>query len=195
MVDAGSDDEGWCDVGDGGGGGGGPTGGGGGGEPTIAPGEAARRAVANLTLTAVPPELSPDWNRNEWKMLAVGFPVWVSADPDSLAPLSDAESVEGLTVELRAHSPEVSVAMGDGTTLTCATEGRPFVVGSAEPGSKGPCSHTYQELGVYTSTATYTWQVDWEAGGESGTIEVSNSASSEIPIGELHAVGTGEGPN
>lgn len=142
--------------------------------PTIDPGEAARRAVARLTFVAAAPELSPDWNLNEWDMVAVGFPVWVSADDASLASLSDSESVEGLAVSLVVRESTVSVAMGDGTTLGCATSGRALVVGSHEPGSDGPCSHAYQEVGRYTITSTHAgglggrWRVGNDRGERSG---------------------------
>lgn len=158
--------------------------------PTIAPEEAARRAVAKIRLTAKPPGLSPDWNKNKYKMLAVGFPVWVYADPDSLVPVNDSQNIEGLSVSLDAAKPNVTVKMGDGTTLRCALKGRPFNHRD-EPGSDGPCSHRYQKMSPpdgYTVTAIYTWNVAWTAGGQSGVITISNQASTQIPIGELQAL-------
>ncbi|MGY4721537.1 hypothetical protein [Naumannella huperziae] len=158
--------------------------------PTIAPEEAARRAVAKIRLTAKPPGLSPDWNKNKYKMLAVGFPVWVYADPDSLVPVNDSQNIEGLSVSLDAAKPNIAVTMGDGTTLRCALKGRPFNYRD-EPGSDGPCSHRYQKMSPpdgYTVTAIYTWAVAWTAGGQSGVITVSNQASTQIPIGELQAL-------
>ncbi|NYI70346.1 hypothetical protein GGQ54_000906 [Naumannella cuiyingiana] len=158
--------------------------------PTIAPEEAARRAVAKIRLTAKPPGLSPDWNKNKYKMLAVGFPVWVHADPDSLTPVNDSQNIEGLGVSLDAAKPNIAVKMGDGTTLRCALKGRPFNHRD-EPGSDGPCSHRYQKMSPpdgYTVTAIYTWDVAWTAGGQSGVITVSNQASTQIPIGELQAL-------
>ncbi|NYI71813.1 hypothetical protein GGQ54_002373 [Naumannella cuiyingiana] len=158
--------------------------------PTIAPEEAARRAVAKIRLTAKPPGLSPDWNKNKYKMLAVGFPVWVHADPDSLTPVNDSQNIEGLGVSLDAAKPNIAVKMGDGTTLRCALKGRPFN-DRDEPGSDGPCSHRYQKMSPpdgYTVTAIYTWDVAWTAGGQSGVITVSNQASTQIPIGELQAL-------
>lgn len=173
-----------------------PTGGGGGGgnaappAPTIDPGVAARRAVARITLKASSAELTPDWNKNRFKMLAVGFPVWVSVDDDSLVAPADSMTVEGLSVSLRANKPRVAVDMGDGTTLRCALKGRKFNYRDI-PGSDGPCSHRYQKMSPkdgYQVTTTYTWDIDWSAGGQSGTITTSDSETVRIPIGELQAL-------
>lgn len=168
----------------------GPSGGRGGG-PRVDPGAAAERAVAKINLRAVAPGLSPDWTRNEYGMIPVGFPVWVYVEPDSVVSVSDSETVEGLTVALRADAPRVAVAMGDGATLQCAVQGRAFVVGRDRPGADGPCSHRYQQMSGragYRVTATYVWDVAWRAGGQSGVITVTERASRQIPVGELQAL-------
>ena len=159
--------------------------------PAISPQEAAQRAVARLTLTAPKPGIGPPPEINRWKMAAVGYPMWLWVEGNTNpAPVSD--SVGGLFVSLDARIQQISFDMGDGHTVRCATAGTKWTR-AVKPAQKSPtCGYTYQQpslpKGEYTITATTTWAVDWNINGTTGTIPLTQSASTTLPVGELQAL-------
>lgn len=52
-----------------------------GGPPLMSPGQAGAIAVARLQLPLNAPKVGPDPKVNKWKMAAVGYPLWVWAEP------------------------------------------------------------------------------------------------------------------
>lgn len=160
--------------------------------PTITPAQAAAVAVAQLRLPTVAPGIGPAPAINQWKIAAVGYPLWLWADgPTTVGPVSN--TVAGLTVSLRAQLTSVSYQMGDGHTLRCAGPGTPWT-SAVRPGQKSPnCGYTYQQpslpKGPYTVTARTTWAVTWTAGGGAGVIDVDSApATTELPVGELQVL-------
>ena len=159
--------------------------------PTLSPEEAAYIAVARLRLTPPKPMIGPPPQINEWKMAAVGYPMWLWArgntDP---APVSDA--VSGLTVSLDAHLVKTTFDLGDGHRLTCTDLSRAWTPGTT-PGMASPtCGYTYTTpslpRGNYTITAYSQWAVDWAVNGVGGTIPMYQQASTELPVGELQVL-------
>lgn len=129
--------------------------------------------------------VAPDPMANEWKMLAVGFPVWITGN--QVTEQNASTTQQGITIQMRASAGPTVVDFGDGTTRTCVTMSpRPP---SAPAQAESPdCGHTYQRKGTYTITATTTWTITWSALGQSGTVTMARSNSTTLRVGELTAV-------
>lgn len=145
--------------------------------------------VTQLDLPTPTPTFSPDPNNNEWKMLAVGFPIWLTAG--DTRTVTTTRSAAGLTVTLTARWRSTTFDMGDGQSVTCtkmSTYSEAVRAGSPSP----TCGHTYTKpslpKGTYTVRTTSNWDVDWSVAGFSGTVPAYNTASASIPIGELSAL-------
>lgn len=149
----------------------------------------ARSLAVRLRLPPATPVFGPDPNDNEWKMLAVGFPVWLwTGGPRERSATA---SAQGLTFRLRASLRSTTFAMGDGKQLTCTT--MTTYTNSVKPGSKSPtCGYVYTQpsplKGAYTVTAAANWQISWSVDGFSGSFPYSYSDSASIRIGELAAL-------
>ena len=160
--------------------GGGPAG------PVVDPVEAARRAVATLSLTEPGLLLDPDPAGNEWGATAVGFNMWFHA-PDP-GVLHTSVTVDGLTVEITAVAGSLAVDTGDGRRQVC----RRTVPYRSPEGVNAPspyCGHAWDRAGEYTVTATRTWDITWSAGGRSGSDAVTRPAGSRgVTVIELVSV-------
>ena len=160
--------------------GGGPAG------PVVDPVEAARRAVATLSLTEPGLLLDPDPAVNEWGATAVGFNMWFHA-PDP-GVLRTSVAVDGLTVEITAVAGSLAVDTGDGRRQVC----RRTVPYRSPEGVNAPspyCGHAWDRAGEYTVTATRTWDITWSAGGRSGSDAVTRPAGSRgVTVIELVSV-------
>lgn len=157
--------------------------------PSLDVAAVARSLVVRLQLPSAKPIFGPDPNNNEWKMLAVGFPVWLTtAGPRHRATTA---SAAGLTFRLSADLVSTRFSMGDGSTLTCSS--MTTYSSSVKAGSSSPtCGHTYTTpslpKGSYTVTATPNWMINWSVDGISGRFPMSYSDSAQLPIGELQAL-------
>ena len=162
--------------------------------PVITPEEAAYMALAQLQLPTVAPGIGPNPDKNEWKMAAVGFPLWLWADGDTnVGPVT--RNVANLSVALDAQISRMEFQMGDGKKVTCSGAGKPYA-DWVKPGTKSPaCGYTYQRpslpRGKYTVSAVAFWAVNWEVNGTTGVITVPMSSSVQLPVGELQAVVVG----
>jgi len=159
--------------------------------PVLSPQEVAYLASARLRLTPPKPMIGPSPQLNEWKMAAVGYPLWLWADGD-LDPAPVGDSVADIAVSLDAHLVKVVFEMGDGRKVSCADLGTKWTP-AVEPGTKSPtCGYAYQEpslpAGSYTVTANAVWAIDWNINGTTGTIPLYQSASTEVPVGELQVL-------
>lgn len=158
--------------------------------PTIAPAQAAQIAVAQLHLVPAKPGMGPDWNKNQFKFLPVGYPIWLWADGGTLRTVTSSQTVQGLTVALKAVPTGLSWNMGDGSKIVCGA-GTPYDA-TVRPGTPSPtCGYRYAERGIYTVTVTTGWTVVWQAGGQGDTIPLTASTTRQIPIGELQSLITG----
>ena len=89
---------------------------------TITPQAAAHMAMAKLTLTPPTPGIGPPPKINEWKMAAVGYPLWLWGEGDlDPGPVSDA--VAGLRCGWIRGSTKIVFSMGDGESVTCRNAG------------------------------------------------------------------------
>ena len=148
-----------------------------------------RSLVVRLRLPDAVPRFGPDPDGNEWKMLAVGFPVWLWTDGPRRREA--VVSAYGITFRLRADLVSTAFAMGDGGRVTCTSMSR-FTASSASGARSPDCGYVYVvpslPRGKYTVTATPTWRVRWSAGGFSGSLTTSYSDSAQLAIGELQAL-------
>lgn len=159
--------------------------------PALSPQEVAYIASARLQLAPPKPMIGPSPELNEWKMAAVGYPLWLWADGEvDPAPVSD--SVADIAVSLDAHLVKVVFDMGDGNKISCSDLGTKWTP-AVEPGAKSPsCGYAYEKpslpAGSYTVTANAVWAIDWNINGTTGTIPLYQSASTAIPVGELQVL-------
>ena len=154
--------------------------------PAVDPAEAARRAIATLTLTEPGLLLDPDPAANEWGATAVGFHTWFHA-PDP-GVLRTSATADGLTIDITATPGILTVDTGDGRRQTC----RRTVPYRNPDGVNAPspyCGHAWEHTGEYTVTATRTWEITWSAAGRSGTDTVTRPAGTRaVTVIELVAV-------
>lgn len=159
--------------------------------PALSPQEVAYIATARLQLTPPKPVIGPSPESNEWKMAAVGYPLWLWADGDAdPAPVGD--SVADIAVSLDAELVKVVFDMGDGHKVTCSDLSTRWTA-AVPPGTKSPsCGYAYEKpslpAGSYTITANAVWAIDWNINGTTGTIPLYQSATTEIPVGELQVL-------
>lgn len=145
--------------------------------------------VATLRFPAPEPIFGPDPNNNEWKMLAVGFPVWMWTEGPTT--VSTSASSSGYTFRMTARWRSTTFHMGDGASVTCTSMTK--YSASVKPGTASPnCGHVYTKpslpKGKYTVRAVADWDVTWSVAGFSGVLPAYNEASASIPIGELVAL-------
>lgn len=161
--------------------------------PVVDPAVAARSAAARLPIPMPYAKIGPDPNINEWKMTAVGYPLWLWVEGSD--QLETTVTEQGITLNLRASRISTRFDMGDGNQKMCAYTPRWHA--GVEPGTPSPgCGHVYQQpslpKGNYSVTATTVWEVDWAALGETGTVAFERTGPpTELPVGELVAVRTG----
>jgi len=152
----------------------------------------ARQVIVRLRLPDPTPRIGPDPEDNEWRMAAVGFPLWLWTDgPRTVRAV---ETAYGVRFTLRADWVSTTFAMGDGRSRTC-TATRPYPA-SAKPGSASPsCGYTYQRAslpdGSYRVTATTRWRISWSALGLSGTLPGTHAGSRTLRVGEVHSLVVG----
>ena len=157
--------------------------------PQKTPTELAQEAIASITATSGKVGAGPNVKESGLtKMDApVGYPVWLWVE-ENPGTISDSATDGDLTVSLSASISSVTYSMGDGTTKVCDGLGTKWST-SVTPASKSPtCGYIYQEMGRYTITATSTWEGTWSGGGESGTFELTSSATRPYLVGELQTI-------
>lgn len=152
-------------------------------------GSIARSLAVQLRLPDTTPIFSPDPKKNEWGMLAVGFPVWLTTQGPRAK--STSASSQGLTFRLSATWRSTTFSMGDGSSVSCTA--MTAYSASVKAGSPSPtCGHAYTKpslpKGAYTVTATANWVVNWSVDGFSGSFPMSYSDSAQLRIGELQAL-------
>ncbi len=149
----------------------------------------ARTLIVRLKLPDPTPRFGPDPAANEWRMAAVGYPLWLWTDGPTT--VTSRVRAYGVTFTLRATWRSTTFDMGDGHRVNC-TRTRSYPDGVA-PGTRSPvCGYTYLESslpkGNYRVTATTNWRIAWSALGQSGSLPGSHSGSWSLPVGELNAL-------
>ncbi len=145
--------------------------------------------VTELQLPTPTPNFGPNPNNNEWKMLAVGYPIWMWTEGPTT--MSTSASASGFTFQMTARWKSTTFHMGDGNTVTCSSMEK--YSSSVKPGTPSPnCGYAYSKpslpKGKYQVRAVADWDVTWSVAGFSGVLPAYNEASASIPIGELVAL-------
>lgn len=157
--------------------------------PPVDPAVLAQQVVADLDLRAIEIGIAP--RPGAGSMGYVGLPVYLWVDqpgPQTFGPVTRSASAGGVTVTVTARVQEVRWSMGDGHTVVCAGPGTPYR--DAFGGKPSPdCGHTYTApRDPYPVTATSHWVVTWAGGGQSGTIPLDLTATTQIRIGEVQVL-------
>lgn len=125
----------------------------------------------------------------------VGVPVWmwVNRSATTYGPNTASASAGGVTVTATAKVSKIVWQMGDGSTVTCAGPGTPYR-GSSDMVESPTCGHRYSTTsanapgGRYAVTATSTWTIDWQGGGQSGQLEEFRQSDMQVVVAELQIV-------
>jgi hypothetical protein len=159
--------------------------------PRLTPEQLARRALALIRLLPADIQIAPDPSGSG----LVGLPVWMwtTVNENTWGPISASDSDGGLTVTITARAVSIAWDMGDGRVVTCDNPGTPYESRFGNRPSP-TCGHVYTSSsldrpgGVYPVTATTTWRVSWEGGGQSGAYTVVRQSATTVRIGELQVV-------
>ncbi|MCG7524562.1 ATP/GTP-binding protein [Streptomyces sp. OfavH-34-F] len=152
----------------------------------------AQQAMDKMTLRGPDIGIAPRPGRTG----VIGMPVWMWTEvgAETWGPNRASASVPGLTVTATARAEKIVWQMGDGTSVTCTSAGTPYQ--QAYGRKKSPdCGHTYRTTsarlkgGKFAITATTTWNVHWEGGGQSGDLTATRSSRTSARIGEVQVVG------
>lgn len=158
------------------------------------PRELADQAVAQMDFRAGQIGLAPPTDT----MSVVGADTWLwIANPGetTTGPITRTASAGGTTVTATATIDRIEWDMGDGTVVTCTGPGTPYlkVHGNAD---SPDCGHTYTRSSAnqpgeqYTITATTYWTIAWSGGGQSGTLAMDFSRSTQVRVGEIQVLTT-----
>lgn len=133
----------------------------------------AAQALSKLVLPAPVIESSPGGGVPQ----TVELPTWAWLQKNQWTPLSATASVPGESVTATATPSQVTWSWGDGTSTICHGPGTPYVAGTSDPAASSPdCGHTYRQTSAtqpgekFPATATITWTVAWNGGGQAGTL-------------------------
>ncbi|MCX0244603.1 MULTISPECIES: hypothetical protein [Streptomyces] len=156
------------------------------------PAELAERAVAQMTLKGADIGIAPEPGRTG----LVGLPVWMwnKQHPNTTGPQVKSVTAGAVTVTATAKVSKVVWNMGDGSSVTCTEPGEPYQASYGKRESPD-CGHVYRhtsrgEAGnKFKVTATSTWTIHWEGGGESGDLTETRESATTVAIGELQVVG------
>ena len=161
-------------------------------KPTLNLSAIARTLVTRLQLPDPTPQIGPDPEVNEWKMVAVGYPLWLWTDGPRT--VTSRVQAHGVTFTLRATWLSTDFAMGDGHSVSCTATAA--YTEAVKAGAKSPsCGYTYLKSslpeGNYTVAATTNWRINWSALGQSGSLTGSHTGTRSLPVGELNALVVG----
>ncbi len=153
----------------------------------------AQQAVASMNLQPIAigivPEDRPD------AVGLVGLPTWLWVEnpgAQTWGPITRSASAGGVTVTATARVQSIRWLMGDGGVVSCAGPGTAYEdrYGTAESPT---CGYRYPKQGTYRVQAESSWLVTWSGMGQSGTIPLSLTSSTQITIGELQVLTQGRG--
>ena len=150
---------------------------------------AAELALERLELPEPVPQFSPAGDH------LVGLPSWLWVDT-RWSPYEASASVTGVTSTVTATPRFVTWQMGDGSTHVCDGPGTPYDPTRAPDGRLGTCTHLYvwpstaQPFGLYTVTATVSFDVRWTAttGASGGLGTVTRTTTVPVRVVEVQAV-------
>lgn len=158
--------------------------------PQVDPQDLAQRAVDSMTLLG-PDIVSP---RAAGKY-TVGVPMWmwVNQSATTYGPNSASASAGGVTVTATAKVSKIVWSMGDGASVNCNGPGTHYT-SSAGMGQSPTCGHVYAKTsaggqsGKFPVTATSTWTINWQGGGQAGQLTEVRQTNVQVAVGEVQVV-------
>jgi hypothetical protein len=159
----------------------------------LSPEDVAAVARARLRLPA------PALAANPQRLQLVRLPTWLWLS-SGWVPVSATASVPALSVTATATPTSVTWSMGDGSTVTCAGAGTPYVAGTAPEAPSPDCGHVYRRSSAnqagqaFPVTATVHWTVSWSGAGQGGTFpDMTTTGSTTFRVAESQALNNGDG--
>ncbi|MFF8847607.1 ATP/GTP-binding protein [Streptomyces sp. NPDC015127] len=158
--------------------------------PQVAPQELAQRAVDSMTLLG--PDIASPRAAGKY---TVGVPMWmwVNQSATTYGPNTARASAGGVTVTATAKVSKIVWQMGDGASVACNGPGTPYQ--ASEGMAESPtCGHVYSKTSAgaqdakYQVTATSTWSIDWQGGGQAGQLTEIRQTNVQVAVGELQVV-------
>jgi hypothetical protein len=159
--------------------------------PAVDPRVLALEAIKKMQLLGPNIGIAPNPNGKG----VVGMPVWMWAKDtlNAWGPVTASASAGAVTVTATANVSKVVWSMGDGTTVTCTGRGTPYTASYGKQASPD-CGHQYsqpsssQPSGKYHVTATATWTIDWQGGGQNGQINQTLNNAVDITVVEVQVL-------
>ena len=148
----------------------------------------AQQAIALMGLRAITIGIVPEPRAGSVGI--IGMPTWMWAQNPSQStwgPITKSASAAGSTVTATAKVDRVVWAMGDGSTVACTGPGTAYLDSFGKEPSPS-CGHTYTRQGAYTVRATSYWTVQWAGAGQSGTIPLTFTQTTNITMGEAQVL-------
>ena len=158
------------------------------------PATVARTAIERMNLEPFEIGIVPEDGSD--RLGVVGLPTWmwvVDPGPSTFGPITESASAGAVTVTATARVDAIVWTMGDGTTVTCTTDGTVYEDRFGDSDSPD-CGHRYQTTSwdqpghKFAVTATAQWTVEWEGGGQSGTIPIDHTSQTQIRVGEIQVL-------
>ena len=148
----------------------------------------AQQAIALMRLRAINIGIVPEPRAGSVGI--IGMPTWMWAQNPSLntwGPVTKSASAGAFTVTATARVDRVVWAMGDGSTVACAGSGTAYQDSFGKTSSP-TCGYLYTRQGTYTVRATSYWTVRWAGVGQSGTIPMDFTQTTNITMGEAQVL-------
>ncbi|WP_405638251.1 ATP/GTP-binding protein [Streptomyces sp. NBC_00056] len=125
----------------------------------------------------------------------VGMPVWMWANdsPNAWGPVVASASAGQVTVTATAKVSKVAWSMGDGSKVVCNGRGAAYKAAFGKRVSPD-CGYRYDlpssssPSGEYHVTATATWAIAWEGGGQSGQLTEVRDNAVDITVAEVQVL-------
>ena len=148
----------------------------------------AQQAIALMRLRAINIGIVPE--PRPGSVGIIGMPTWMWAQnlsQSTWGPITKSASAGGSMVTATAKVDRVVWAMGDGSTVACTGPGTAYQDSFGKKSSPS-CGHTYTRQGTYTVRATSYWTVLWAGIGQSGTISLNFTQTTNITMGEAQVL-------
>ncbi|WP_406297209.1 ATP/GTP-binding protein [Streptomyces sp. NBC_00624] len=159
--------------------------------PAVDPAVLAQEAVDKMLLRGPQIGITPKPGGKG----VVGMPVymWTAKGAETYGPNSASATAGAVTVTATAKVSKIVWTMGDGNIVTCTTAGTPY---KAEFGKRPSpdCGHRYaqpsstQPSGKWHVTATSTWTIDWQGGGQTGQLTEIRNSTVDITVAEVQVL-------
>ncbi|MEY2248447.1 ATP/GTP-binding protein [Streptomyces sp. BF23-18] len=150
----------------------------------------AQRAVDSMTLLG--PDIASPRAAGKY---TVGVPMWmwVNQSATTYGPNTASASAGGVTVTATAKVSKIVWSMGDGASVNCNGPGTHYT--SSEGMAQSPtCGHVYAKTsaggqsGKFPVTATSTWTINWQGGGQAGQLTEVRETNVQVAVGEVQVV-------